>query len=125
MGIALAERDSGRNRPVLSIIGDGSMQYSIQGLWSAAQHNLPIVFVIPRNSEYAILKSFAVLEETPGVPGLDIPNLDIVALGKGYGCTAVKATTVEEVQQACKEAYKRQGPTVIEVPILPQIPPLI
>jgi benzoylformate decarboxylase len=125
VGIALAERDSGRQRPVMAIIGDGSMQYSIQGLWSAAQHNLPIVFVIPKNSEYAILKSFAVLEETPGVPGLDIPNLDIVALGKGYGCTALRAETVEEVKQACKDAFNRQGPTVIEVPILPSIPPLI
>lgn len=44
VGIALGEKDSGRNRPVLAIIGDGSMQYSIQGLWSAAQQKLPIVF---------------------------------------------------------------------------------
>ena len=125
VGIALAERDSGRHRPVMAIIGDGSMQYSIQGLWSAAQQNLPIVFIIPKNNEYAILKSFAVLEETPGVPGLDISNLDIVALGKGYGCAAVRAETVDDVKKACEEAFKRNGPTVIEVPILPSIPPLI
>ncbi|HGM9948642.1 TPA: benzoylformate decarboxylase [Providencia rettgeri] len=125
VGIALAERDSGRYRPVMAIIGDGSMQYSIQGLWSAAQQNLPIVFIIPKNNEYGILKSFAVLEETPGVPGLDIPNLDIVALGKGYGCAAVRAKTIEDIKQACEEAFRRNGPTVIEVPILPSIPPLI
>lgn len=125
IGIALAERDSGRHRPVMAIIGDGSMQYSIQGLWSAAQHNLPIVFVIPKNNEYAILKSFAVLEKTPGVPGLDIPNLDIVALGKGYGCSAVRAETIDEVKKACMDAFNRNGPTVIEIPILPSIPPLI
>ncbi|QCJ69226.1 benzoylformate decarboxylase [Providencia heimbachae] len=125
VGIALAERDNGRHRPVMAVIGDGSMQYSIQGLWTAAQHNLPIIFVIPKNSEYAILKSFAVLEKTPGVPGLDIPGLDIVALGKGYGCTAIKADTIEQVKQACKDGFARKGPTVIEVPILPAIPPLI
>lgn len=125
VGIALGEKDSGRNRPVVAIIGDGSMQYSIQGLWSAAQQKLPIVFVIPKNNEYAILKSFAVLEETPGVPGLDIPGLDIVALAKGYGCSAVRAETIDQVKAACKEAFSRQGPTVIEVPILPSIPPLI
>lgn len=125
VGIALAERGSGRHRPVMAIIGDGSMQYSIQGLWSAAQQNLPIVFIIPKNNEYGILKSFAVLEETPGVPGLDIPNLDIVALGKGYGCAAVRAETIEDIKQACEEAFRRNGPTVIEVPILPSIPPLI
>lgn len=125
VGIALGEKDSGRNRPVLAIIGDGSMQYSIQGLWSAAQQQLPIVYVIPKNGEYAILKSFAVLEKTPNVPGLDIPGLDIVALAKGYGCYAVYAETAEQVKAACQEAFKRQGPTVIEVPVLPSIPPLI
>jgi benzoylformate decarboxylase len=37
VGIALAERDSGRNRPVIAVIGDGSFQYSVQSLWTGAQ----------------------------------------------------------------------------------------
>lgn len=125
VGLALAERDSGRNRPVLAIIGDGSLQFSIQGLWTAAQHRLPVLFVVPRNGEYAILKSFAVLEETPGVPGLDLPGLDIVALATGYGCAAVEATTEDEVRQACKDALARSGPTVVVVPVAPTVPPLL
>lgn len=124
-GIALGERDSGRNRPVVAIIGDGSMQYSVQGLWTAAQHQLPVLFIIPENRQYGILKSFAILEETPGVPGLDIPGLDIVALATGYGCTAVRAGTEDEVTTACKAALERKGPTVLVVPIQPSIPPLI
>lgn len=124
-GIALGERDSGRNRPVAAIIGDGSMQYSVQGLWTAAQHQLPILFVIPENRQYGILKSFAVLEDTPGVPGLDIPGLDIAALATGYGCTAVRAETEAEVIAACKAALQRKGPTVLVVPILPSVPPLM
>ncbi len=125
LGIALAERESGRNRPVLAIIGDGSFQYSVQGLYTAAQHKLPILFVVPCNSEYGILKSFAILEETPGVPGLDIPGLDIAALGRGYGCHAERVETLDAVRTACAEALKRQGPTVLAVPITPSIPPLI
>lgn len=124
-GIALGERDSGRNRPVVAIIGDGSMQYSVQGLWTAAQHQLPVLFIIPENRQYGILKSFAILEETPGVPGLDIPGLDIVALATGYGCTAVRAETEDEVTAACKAALEWKGPTVLVVPIQPSIPPLI
>ena len=125
IGIALAERDSGRNRPVLAIIGDGSFQYSIQGLWTAVQHQLPILFVVPRNEQYGILKSFAVLEETPGVPGLDLPGLDFVALAKGYGAHGVRAETLDEVRAVCAEAFTRKGPTVLEVPVLPTIPPLL
>lgn len=125
VGLALAERDSGRNRPVLAIIGDGSFQYSIQGLWTAVQHELPILFVVPRNGQYGILKSFAELEQTPGVPGLDLPGLDFVALANGYGAHGVRATTTDEVRAVCAEAFSRKGPTVLEVPVLPTIPPLL
>jgi benzoylformate decarboxylase len=121
----MAERDSGRDRPVLAVIGDGSLQYSIQALWTAAQKGLPVVVVVPLNAEYAILKSFAVLEETPGVPGLDIPDLDIVALARGYGCHGVLAETSEDVASALAEAFGRSGPTVIAVPVTPTVPPLI
>lgn len=125
IGLALAERDKGTNRPILAIIGDGSFQYSIQGLWTAAQHELPILFVVPRNGQYGILKSFALLEETPNVPGLDLPGLDFVALAKGYGAHGVLAKTLDEVRAVCAEAFTRKGPTVMEVPILPTIPPLL
>ena len=72
VGVALGDRDRGVTRPVIGLIGDGSSQYSVQALWTAAQLKLPIVYVVMRNEEYSILKSFAVLEETPGVPGLDL-----------------------------------------------------
>lgn len=125
VGIALAEKTSGRNRPVMAIIGDGSLQYSIQALWTAAQQELPLLIVVPCNAEYAILKSFAVVEETPGVPGLDIPGLDIVALGKGYGCHSVSASTAEEITAEVAAAFSRKGPTVLAVPVAPTIPPLL
>jgi benzoylformate decarboxylase len=54
VGIALAERDSGRNRPVILIIGDGSVQYSVQSLWTAAQLRLPILIIVPSSDEYCI-----------------------------------------------------------------------
>jgi benzoylformate decarboxylase len=125
VGIALAERDSGRNRPVIAIIGDGSFQYSIQSLWTAAQLRLPLLIVVPSNNEYCILKSFAVLEETPGVPGLDIPGLDAVSIAKGYGCDAVRLNDLEEIKKAAIEAWNKSKPTVLEVPISPQVPSLL
>ena len=125
VGIALAERDSGRNRPVIAIIGDGSLQYSIQSLWNAAQLSLPLLIIVPRNGEYCILKSFAILEQTPGVPGLNLPGLDIVSLAKGYGCDAARLEDLSAIKKAAAEAWSKKKPTVLEIPISPQVPPLI
>ena len=125
VGIALAERESGRDRPVVVIIGDGSMQYSIQSIWSAARLRLPILIVVIRNGDYAILKSFAELEGTPGVPGLDLPGLDIVSLAQGYGCYAVDVEDADALEHAVASAWTRDVPTVLEVPVVPEVPPLV
>lgn len=124
VGIALAERDSGRNRPVVMVVGDGSFQYSVQSIWTAAQLELPILFVVLRNGEYAILKAFAEIEDSPGVPGLDIPGIDIVSLARGYGCQAARAATLDVLRSEAAAA-KRNTPTVLEVPIAATVPPLL
>lgn len=116
VGVALGDRARGVKRHVLATIGDGSFQYSVQALYTAAQHRLPIVFVAMRNGEYSILKSFAVLEETPGVPALDLPGLDIASLATGFGCRAVNVDSCEKLAHEFKAALKADGPTVIVVP---------
>ncbi|MBV8330893.1 MAG: benzoylformate decarboxylase [Verrucomicrobia bacterium] len=125
VGIALAERDSGRNRPVIVVMGDGSFQYSVQSLWTAAQLHLPLLVIVLRNDEYCILKSFAVLEETPGVPGLDIPGFDPVSIAKGYGCHSERIEDLDAIKKAAIAAWAKSKPTVLEIPISGQVPPLI
>jgi benzoylformate decarboxylase len=119
VGIALGDRARGVTRTVVATIGDGSFQYSVQAIWTAAQHRLPIVFVVMRNGEYSILKSFAVLEKTPGVPGLDLPGLDIVSLAIGFGCRAVEVNSTEKLAAEFTTALNTHGPTVIVVPTSP------
>src|ERR1700722_16675989 len=120
VGVALGDRARGVKRHVLCTIGDGSLQYSVQALYTAAQHRLPIVFVAMRNGEYSILKSFAVLEKTPGVPALDLPGLDIASLATGFGCRAVNVDNCEKLAHEFNAALKADGPTVIVVPTKPQ-----
>ncbi|GIF53740.1 benzoylformate decarboxylase [Asanoa ferruginea] len=122
VGIALGDRDRGDHRPVIGLIGDGSLEYSIQSLWTAAQHKLPNVYVAMRNGEYAVLKSFGELEHTPGVPGLDLPGLDIASLARGFGCAAVDVTTTAELKAEFTKALSSNSdrPTVIVVTTQPE-----
>ena len=108
VGVALGDRARGVKRTVLATIGDGSFQYSVQAIWTAAQHRLPIVFVVMRNEEYSILKSFAVLEKTPGVPGLDLPGLDIASIATGFGCRAINVDTTEKLAHEFTTALTRR-----------------
>ena len=61
VGIALAQR----NQTVILAIGDGSLHYSVQSIYTAVQQKIKVIILVPRNEEYAILKEFAVFEDTP------------------------------------------------------------
>ena len=96
-----------------------------QSLYTAAQQKLKLIYIVPCNDEYAILKEFAVLEKTPNVPALDLPGLDIVATAKAFGCVGVAANTTEEIKAAFRTALSADGPTVIAIRIAHQLRPLV
>jgi benzoylformate decarboxylase len=125
VGVALAEKKMGTGHPVVAVIGDGAFQYSVQDVYTAVQLKLKVVFVVPCNGEYAILKEFAVLEKTPNVPGLELPGLEVVSAAKGFGCTAVHAKTRQDIKEAFATALKADGPTLIAIPIARQERPLV
>ncbi|WBB56630.1 benzoylformate decarboxylase [Verrucosispora sp. WMMD573] len=125
VGIALAQRDTGRHRPVIAVIGDGSFHYSVQALWTASQLRLPLVIVVPVNQQYAILKSFAELKQTPGVPGLDLPGIDVTAIARGYGCATTVVDDPDQLGEALATALRAEGPTVLPVPIRTDVPPIL
>jgi benzoylformate decarboxylase len=125
VGIAIAQKKLGSGRPVIAVIGDGALQYSVQSLYTAAQHKLKLIYIVPCNDEYAILKNFAVLENTPNVPALDLPGLDVVGTAKAFGCTGVAANTADEIKKAFTAALTTEGPTVIAIRIARQMRPLI
>ncbi|OBH89758.1 benzoylformate decarboxylase [Mycobacterium scrofulaceum] len=116
VGAQLAAPD----RPVVALMGDGSMQYAITALWTAAQYQIPVTIVVASNAEYGVVKEFGGWEKTPGVPGLDIPGLDVVATAASYGVDAYEAHTTDEVTELVKSGIAdRRRPTLINARTTP------
>lgn len=118
VGIALANS----TRRVICLLGDGSSMYSIQGLWTAAQHHLPITFIVFNNQEYAALKSFSQMFDAHNVPGIDLPGIDISTIARGYGCAAHRVEKARNLASALTEAFTSEGPVVLDVLVDPTIP---
>lgn len=107
------------SRPVVCVLGEGSAQYAIQSLWTAAAYEVPVTYLVLRNEEYAILKWFALMEEVQGAPGLDLPALDCVALAQAYGIQAQRADRPEQLAHVLSEAIQAQTPQLVEAPVAP------
>ncbi len=119
VGAAIACPD----RKVICLEGDGSAMYTIQSLWTMARENLDVTVVIFNNGKYSVLEmEFARTGARGGVPGpkaagvLDIgsPDLDFVALARGMGVPATRATTAEEFNAQFEQAVRARGPRLID-----------
>ncbi len=115
VGVQLAQPD----RPVVCVIGEGSVQYAVSAFWSAVAYDVPVTFLVLRNSEYAILKWFAEVETIEGAPGLDLPELDVAAVAAGYGVSTKRASGRDEVRAALAAALASSRPELVEVPVQP------
>ncbi|MFD0266451.1 benzoylformate decarboxylase [Streptomyces sp. NPDC127106] len=112
-------------RPVVCVIGDGSIHYAVQALWTAAAYRVPVTFVVLSNARYAILQWFAQLEHAQGAPGLDIPGIDITAVATGYGVRAHRAQGAGELTKLVRDSAAQQdGPVLIDVPVTTEFPSL-
>ena len=98
------------SRRVVALLGDGAVHYSVSGLWTAAQHNIPVVFVVARNSEYRALKEFSRFMHAPDAPGMDIP-----AIAAGYGVQSEQVKTLPDLTRAVKDALSSDRPHLIEI----------
>jgi benzoylformate decarboxylase len=108
-------------RPVLCILGEGSAQYAITGLWTAAAQQVPVTFLVLRNEEYAILKWFAAIEQVTGAPGLDLPGLDCAALAEAYGVPAARPRDLDDLRGALAAALASEGPDLVEMRVAPGV----
>jgi benzoylformate decarboxylase len=115
VGVQLAQPD----RPVVCVIGEGSVQYAVSAFWSAVAYKVPVTFLVVRNEEYAILKWFADVEQVSAAPGLDLPALDVAAVAEGYGVKAHRARDRDEVRGALEQAFASSQPELVEVPVAP------
>ena len=115
VGVQLAQPQ----RPVVCVIGEGSVQYAVTAFWSAVAYDAPVTFLVLRNTEYAILKWFASIEGVEGAPGLDLPALDTAALATGYGVASTSVSGAEELREALAKAIASERPELVEVGVAP------
>ena len=122
IGVAVART----KRPILCLSGDGSSMYSIQALWTAAHHDLPIVFIILANREYRVLKHnidayrarFDVKSNKPYMHmDLGGPTMGFVDMAKGMGVAGTYVSKADDIKSAVAAAFKSGKPHLVEVEI--------
>ena len=121
MGLKLAQPD----RPVLAIVGDGSAMMTVQGLWTAVNSKIPVIYLICNNASYRVLKlnmniyKHDILGQTDRASqyqNMDFPvPFDFAAIARAFGARGVRVERLEEIGPAIHDMIQLNEPAVIDL----------
>lgn len=127
MGGSLGIKLAHPNRPVVAIVGDGSAMMTVQSLWTAANLDIPVVYIICNNRSYRILKlnmdvykNEVLQEETPTSKylAMDFPNpMPLARIAEAMGIYAKEIDSIEDIAPALTTALQLGKPAVLDISI--------
>lgn len=102
------------DRPVVSLNGDGGIQFTINELATAVEAKIPVAVVIWNNEQYEMIAmNFRDAGMEPIACDIYVPDFHKIA--EGYGCPTVRVRNLEEFKAALQQSQDASVPTLIEV----------
>ncbi len=101
-------------RPVMAVIGDGGLQFTIGELVVATEARTPIVILVWNNRAYREIRDFMVRADLPTI-GVDVagPNLEMIA--KAYDCDYMGVHTRADLDSAVDRLKTIDKPVILEI----------
>lgn len=100
-------------RPVVSLMGDGGLQFTLPELASAVEAKVGIVVLLWNNHGYGEIKRYMERREITPL-GVDIYTPDFLAIARGFGCAAERARDLEHLRELLRGA-PTDRPLIVEV----------
>ncbi len=116
---ALGAQVGNPDKRVISINGDGGFMYNVQELSTAVLHKIPLTTIVFNDNAFGNVKRIQQENYRGRTIASDLLNPDFVKLAESFGMLGLRTETPDGLQDAIKEAFKHDGPALIEVPVGP------
>ncbi len=110
---AIGAKLGDRQAPVVCLIGDGGIQFTLGELGSALDAGVPVIVLVWNNQGYGEIKSY-MIEQGIEPEGVDLATPDFVGLAQAYGMEAERIGGHVSLEEALLRASTRSRPTLIE-----------
>ena len=110
-----------KDKPIISISGDGGFQMNIQELITAVAYKVPVIFIVINNSFLGMVRQWQELfhAEKYSFTDLGSSNPDFVKIGEALGIPSWSTEKIDEVDDLLNKALAHKGgPTLIEFKVV-------
>ncbi|GAB3570797.1 biosynthetic-type acetolactate synthase large subunit [Amycolatopsis endophytica] len=112
---AIASVAADPQRPVLALIGDGSLGMSLGELETLARAGGPVCLVVLNDSSYGNIRQEQVLHFDGRTTGVDFGDVDFAQVAKGMGLPGKRVTDVVDLVETVRLAFASGKPYVVDV----------
>ncbi|KTT65593.1 hypothetical protein NS383_09915 [Pseudomonas oryzihabitans] len=100
---ALGARLADPARPVVCLVGDGGLLFTLSELASAVEARIGIVILLWNNHGYGEIRRYMERQDITPL-GVDLVTPDFIALARAFGCAAERAQDLDHLQALLAEA---------------------
>jgi acetolactate synthase-1/2/3 large subunit len=117
---ALGAQDARRDIPVVAISGDGGFMFTSNEMATAVRHRIPLTTIVFNDGAFGNVRRIQQERFGNRLIASDLANPDFVKFAESFGAVGERARGPDELRAALRRALaRRDGPTLIEVPVGP------
>jgi acetolactate synthase I/II/III large subunit len=110
--------------PVVAISGDGGFMFTANELATAVRHRIPLVAVVFSDGAFGNVRRIQAEQYGNRLIACDLANPDFLRFAESFGARAERAKAPAGLRASLKRGFaRRDGPTIIEVPVGPMPSP--
>jgi len=103
------------DKPVITFLGDGGFQMTVQELGTILQYKIPVKIIILNNNFLGMVRQWQDMFFDKRYASTELVNPDFVMIAKAYSIPAKKVTKREDLKDTLTEMLASEGPYLLEV----------
>jgi len=125
LGLAIGAQVAHPKRPVLCLVGDGAIGFTIAEFDTMVRHRLPIVVVVMNNHSWAASQHFQeIVSGKNRLNATELRDANYHEVAAAFGCFGQRVRQIQELGPAIKAAFASGRPACLNVAIdLAPLPP--
>jgi acetolactate synthase-1/2/3 large subunit len=103
------------DKTVVTFLGDGGFQMTIQELGTILQYNIPVKIIILNNGYLGMVRQWQDMFFKKRYASTELTNPDFVIIAKGFSIPAKRVSKREELKDSLVEMLAAKGPYLLDI----------
>jgi acetolactate synthase I/II/III large subunit len=105
------------DKTVVTFVGDGGFQMTIQELGTIMQYNVPVKIIVLNNNYLGMVRQWQDMFFDKRYASTEMVNPDFVMVAKAYNIPGKNVSKREDLNSSLEEMLSAKGPFILEIAI--------